>query len=75
MGRLPTLGSDELIRALRRMGYVPVRQKGSHVALRAPGRPSLTIPAHEPLAPGTLRAILRSAGLTVDDLLALLNAG
>jgi predicted RNA binding protein YcfA (HicA-like mRNA interferase family) len=57
------------------MGYVPVRQKGSHVALRAPGRPSLTIPAHEPLAPGTLRAILRSAGLTVDDLLALLNAG
>ncbi len=75
MGRLPTLGSDELIRALRRMGYLPVRQKRSHVELRAPERPPRTIPAHEPLAPGTLRAILRSAGLTVDDLLALLNAG
>ncbi|MBL8614751.1 MAG: type II toxin-antitoxin system HicA family toxin [Deltaproteobacteria bacterium] len=75
MGRLQTTGAAELVRALRRLGDETVRQKGSHISLRAVGRPPLTVPAHEPVAPGTLRAIIRAAGIDVDELLALLQAG
>lgn len=75
MGRLPSdVSGDELVKALRKgCGYVVVRQRGSHVALRAAGRPPLTVPLHKALRPGTLRAICRAAGLTVDELLVLLG--
>jgi predicted RNA binding protein YcfA (HicA-like mRNA interferase family) len=45
------------------------RQRGSHLILRqqvAPHR-RLTIPDHSEIAKGTLRAIIRQAGLTVDE--------
>ena len=44
-------------------------QKGSHVHLRHPDRPPLTIPLHREVARGTLRAIIRDAGLTVEEFL------
>lgn len=63
--RLPrNLSGDELIAALRRLGYEPTRQRGSHVRLTTDqnGRHDVTVPRSNPLRIGTLAAILRDAG-------------
>jgi predicted RNA binding protein YcfA (HicA-like mRNA interferase family) len=66
---LPVVSSRELVNALWKIGYALDRQRGSHLILRqqvAPHR-RLTIPDHSEIAKGTLRAIIRQAGLTVDE--------
>ena len=73
--KLPVVSGDDLIRAVAKFGYVAVRQKGSHVRLRHssdPQRSPITIPLHNEIAFGTLRRILRDAGVTVEELLAAL---
>jgi len=66
----PVVTAASTIRALKRIGYVFDRQKGSHVTLRHvdTGR-SLTVPDHgsKPLRPGVLHDILDRAGLTADE--------
>jgi len=60
--RLPRdLSGRELARALERLGYREDHQTGSHLRLTTErgGRHSITIPAHDPLRPGTLNSILR----------------
>jgi len=54
------VSAHRLIRALERLGYVVVRQKGSHVRLRRMGPPvhNLTVPMHDALNTGTLHGIL-----------------
>lgn len=54
------VSASRLIRALERLGYVQVRQKGSHIRLKHDGPPvhSLTVPSHDPLKTGTLHGIL-----------------
>jgi len=54
------VSADRLIRALERLGYGVVRQKGSHIRLRHEGPPAhlVTVPRHNPLKVGTLQAIL-----------------
>ncbi len=72
---LPVVSGAEVLRALGRGGFTQVSQKGSHVKLRKEsptGSLTAIVPMHDELAPGTLRSILRQAGLTVDDLLRLL---
>jgi predicted RNA binding protein YcfA (HicA-like mRNA interferase family) len=59
----------DAVRALGRIGYEVDRQKGSHLILRqrlAPYR-RLTVPDHKELRAGTLRAIIRQAGLSVEE--------
>ena len=71
--RLPVASGDDLIRALRKFGYEAVRQKGSHVRLRHPTdlkKLPITIPLHDEIAFGTLKRILRDAGITVEQLIA-----
>ena len=69
------LSADELIRALRQLGYQPTRQKGSHVRLTTTenGEHHVTIPHHQSLRIGTLASILDDVAehfqLTRDDLL------
>jgi predicted RNA binding protein YcfA (HicA-like mRNA interferase family) len=74
--RLPRdLSGDELVQALRVLGYQVTRQSGSHLRLttQAGGEHHLTIPRHKPLRIGTLAAILADvaahAGLTREELL------
>jgi len=45
---------------MEQLGYVVIRQKGSHVRLRHPGPPEhcVTVPLHNPLKIGTLHGIL-----------------
>lgn len=80
--KLPrNLGASELIKALARLGYTPVRQTGSHIRLQTqrPSAHSITIPNHDPLKIGTLAAILgevaRHQGLERDALLKQLFEG
>ena len=70
MGRLPSVDGRTVIRALIKAGFTIDRIVGSHHILVSPGDPrrALTVPVHgaRDLKPGTLRAIIRQAGLTVD---------
>jgi predicted RNA binding protein YcfA (HicA-like mRNA interferase family) len=54
------VAADRLIRALERLGYSVIRQKGSHVRLRNEGPPvhSITVPMHQALKTGVLHGIL-----------------
>lgn len=74
MGQLPVVSGRDVVRALGKIGYELDRQKGSHMILRrsvAPHRRAV-VPDHKEAAKGTLRAIIREAGLTVDGFKALL---
>jgi predicted RNA binding protein YcfA (HicA-like mRNA interferase family) len=61
-------------RAFERLGWVMRRQRGSHMILTKPGQvASLSIPDHRELATGTLRKLIRAAGLSVDEFLSALR--
>jgi predicted RNA binding protein YcfA (HicA-like mRNA interferase family) len=64
---LPIISGDQCIAVLGRIGYTIARTRGSHVRLRCKGRKPLTIPRHHELDRGTLRAILRTAGISVEE--------
>lgn len=72
--RLPRITAAQLVRALKRDGWIEVRQKGSHITLQRSGK-VVTVPMHASvtLSYGTLKSILKQAGLTVDDLVKLLK--
>jgi len=64
--KLPLLSGKTVVKAFLRLGYAIDHQTGSHIILRHKDPPHrrLTIPGHDELAKGTLRAIIREAGLT-----------
>ncbi|HUU09615.1 MAG TPA: type II toxin-antitoxin system HicA family toxin [Phycisphaerae bacterium] len=74
MTRLPVVSGRDAARALGKIGYELDHQTGSHMILRraTPPHRRLTVPDHRELAKGTLRAIIREAGLTVEEFAALL---
>ena len=72
MGALSGLNALRVLHAFVRMGWRLVRVKGSHHVLKAEGRATLTIPVHKgkPIKEGTLRGLLRAAGVTIEQFLA-----
>lgn len=52
-------------RALQRLGFVQLRQTGSHLILRKESR-TVVVPQHKPIKPGTLKGVIEQAGLTLD---------
>ncbi len=71
---LPALRAKEVVRILGKAGFVPCGQKGSHLTLyREQDRRSLTVPIHfaKTVPKGTLRAIIKQAGLSVVEFLAI----
>jgi predicted RNA binding protein YcfA (HicA-like mRNA interferase family) len=73
MVRLPVVSGGQAVKAFVRAGWRVDRQRGSHVVLLKQGHiASLWVPQHPALAPGTLRALIRAAGMTVDEFSALL---
>ena len=72
MTKLPVVSGRKCIKALEKAGFYIVRQKGSHIMLWHDDGRRLIVPAHKELDRGTLRAIIRQAGLTVDEFVALL---
>jgi predicted RNA binding protein YcfA (HicA-like mRNA interferase family) len=69
---LPVVSGEEAVKALSRIGYRPVRQRGSHVRLKCAGRKSVTVPMKKELKRGLLSGILKDAGLTAEDFVGLL---
>ena len=68
MGRLPVVSGAEAVKAFEKAGWAVDRQRGSHVILVTEGHPAtLSVPMHKELAKGTLRSLLRAAGMTTDD--------
>jgi len=73
MVKQPVVSGAEAVKAFQRAGWRVDRQKGSHIVLLKPGHiASLSVPQHPELAPGTLRALIRAAGLSVEEFAALL---
>ncbi len=74
-GRLPSVSVRDAVRAFERGGFhiVPGRGKGSHIAMARDDWPAiLVVPAHGDVPRGTLRALIRQSGLTVEQFLELL---
>ena len=73
MSKLPVVSGADCVMALEKIGFVVDRQRGSHIILvREDPRTTVSIPNHKQLDRGTLRAIIRQVGLSVDELADLL---
>ena len=75
MPKLPSVSGERVIRALKRAGFVELRQKGSHVSLeKRTGDKVLktVVPTDSELAKGTLSDILKQSNLTLEEFLELL---
>jgi len=73
MTKLPVISGKQLIKALQKDGYYIRDQQGSHVHLRHPIKPPLTVPNHKTIARGTLKAIIKMCSLSLAELLELLG--
>ncbi|MGH9513520.1 MAG: type II toxin-antitoxin system HicA family toxin [Terriglobales bacterium] len=70
MPKLPRVSGERTIRALERLGFFQVRHRGSHVVLKREnysGVSGCVVPLHAELATGTLRGILKQAGVMAEE--------
>lgn len=69
MSYLPRISGREVVQAFQKIGYGFDRQRGSHIVLRnvTPPHRRLVVPDHPEVAKGTLRSLIRQAGITVDE--------
>jgi predicted RNA binding protein YcfA (HicA-like mRNA interferase family) len=70
MPELPHLSGREIVRRLERLGFVQARQRGSHVVMKKTtpeGKIGCVVPMHDEVAVGTLRSILRQAGVSAEE--------
>ena len=73
MPQLPVLSGSETVRNFERFGWDVARQRGSHIVMTKPGETTtLSVPNHSTVAKGTLRRLIRDAGLTVAEFCAAL---
>lgn len=68
MPKLPRVSGAETVRALERIGFVVLRQRGSHVILRR-GSIGCVVPNHREIKVGTLSGVLKQAGVSADEFL------
>ncbi len=66
MPKIPRVSGANAIRALERIGFVVVRQRGSHVAMRRDSK-GCVVPNHKELKSGTLVGVLRQAGVPMEE--------
>ena len=71
MGSVPVLSPQEVVRLPEALGFVEVRQRGSHKQFRHADGRATTVPFHKgrDVSPSLLRKVARDVGLTVDGLL------
>lgn len=68
MPALPSVSGRKAVRAFEKLGWQVARQRGSHIVLVKEGEmATLSVPDHRELAKGTLRSLIRAAGITVDE--------
>jgi len=72
VAKVPSEDYHRIVAALRRPGFVQVRQRGSHLRMEK-SRPDrtlkITVPAHRPVKRSTLQRILRDAEVTIEEFL------
>ncbi|MDA8282842.1 MAG: type II toxin-antitoxin system HicA family toxin [Actinomycetota bacterium] len=70
MAGLPAVSGAKVVKALERAGFAVARVSGSHHVLRHPDGRVVVVPVHpgQDIAKGTLRSLLKLAGMTPDDL-------
>ena len=74
MSRLPVLSGQKCIKILSKAGFYFKRQEGSHITLRRDDPfAQIVVPDHKELDRGTLRAIIRQTGLSVEDFFELMK--
>jgi len=72
VSRLPTCSGEDAVRAFCKLGYEVHHQTGSHIILRHHTQRRLSVPNHRELAKGTLRALIREAGISKEQFIAVL---
>jgi predicted RNA binding protein YcfA (HicA-like mRNA interferase family) len=73
MKELPVISGDQCIAALEQAGYKITHRKGNYVRMRRPNRSAVTIPRYSEFDRGALRAILRTAEISVAQFVSLLK--
>jgi predicted RNA binding protein YcfA (HicA-like mRNA interferase family) len=73
MPKPPIVSGRETVRALERLGFAVVRQRGSHMVLRREAS-GCVVPDHREIKVGTLRGILRQAGVSMEEFIVALRA-
>ena len=74
MPTLPRLSGRDVVRIFEKEGWQIARQRGSHIILVKEGHViTLSVPDHREIAKGTLRSLIRSSGLTVEQFIALVH--
>ena len=74
MPKIPVVSGKQAIKAFQKVGYVVMRQKGSHIRLIHPAeknRRPLTIPDHKEVSIGVIRRLLRDSGISVEQFILL----
>jgi predicted RNA binding protein YcfA (HicA-like mRNA interferase family) len=66
MPKLPCISGAEAIKALEKLGFKKVRQRGSHAVMRR-GADGCVVPMHAELKIGTLAGLIRQTGITNDE--------
>jgi predicted RNA binding protein YcfA (HicA-like mRNA interferase family) len=63
---LPSVSGKKIIKSLNKMGFIIVRQRGSHVFMQ---RRDATVPLNDPVKKTTLKSILNQAGISLEELI------
>ena len=66
MPKLPRVSGGEAVKALERLGFEVVRQRGSHIVMRR-GAAGCVVPNHREVKTGTLAGVLRQAGVSAEE--------
>ena len=71
MPKLPNMSGKKIVKTLSKFEYELDHQTGSHLILRQkqPPHRRVTVPNHNPIAKGTLNAIIKQTGLTREEFL------
>ena len=74
MPRLPAISGKKAVDAFEKAGWQVTRREGSHIILTKAGMPTvLSIPDHREVRRGTLRSLIRKAGLSVEEFITLVR--
>ena len=65
-------GWRDVVKALKKLGFVPTRQSGSHIILEHPDGRWTVIPRHDPIKIGTMKSIVEDVGMSAEDFVKLL---
>lgn len=74
MPKLPILKPADVVKGFEKLGWGVARRRGSHIILTKPGHiATLSVPKHREVARGTLRSLIKKAGVSPEEFVAALN--